>query len=74
MTIDIYFAPKILCMRRRGGVATKYILKTMTTMAPTNNHPEYLQKAAKINERMHFGIGRKPNTITARPMYCWLDF
>ena len=72
MTIDIYFAPKILCMRRRGGVATKYILKTMITMAPKSNHN--LQKAAIINERMHFGIGRKPNTITARPMYCWLDF
>ena len=57
-------------MRRRGGVATRYILKTMITMAPTNNHLEYLQKAAKINERMHFGIGRKLNTITARPMYC----
>ena len=52
MTIDIYFAPKILCMRRRGGVATKYILKTMITMAmaPKNNHLKYLQKATKINE------------------------
>ena len=57
-------------MRRRGGVATKYILKTMITMAPINNHLKYLQKAAKINERMHFGIGRKLNTISARQMYC----
>ena len=27
------------------------------TMAPKNNHLKYLQKAAKINEWMHFRIG-----------------